>query len=253
MIGKSNIMCVLNAFVLMSICFGCGASKHSDDTDNPVQPALQILFETSNPNDGWSNSGYYVHNNMWNSASYECSQTLYAYSYNNWYVVANMNNSTGDGAVKTYPNVHKDYDNVLISSFKTITSTFAETSPHVGIYNICYDIWTNGVATPGCNEFMIWTENYNQVPAGRYVEDVTLSGRTYKVWKTSDSHYIAFMPNEIFTSSDIDLLEILKWAMSKGWLPSNSTLGQICFGVELVSTDGKNATFKFTDFSIATN
>jgi hypothetical protein len=41
--------------------------------------------------------------------------------------------------------------------------------------------------------------------------------------------------------------------MYKGWLPSNSTLGQLDFGVEIVSTNGTNATFKFTDFSITTN
>jgi hypothetical protein len=49
------------------------------------------------------------------------------------------------GAVKTCPNVHRDYNDVPIGSFNTITSTFAETSPHVGIYGVAYDIWTNGV------------------------------------------------------------------------------------------------------------
>jgi hypothetical protein len=33
-------------------------------------------------------------------------------------------------------------------------------------------------------------------------------------------------------------------------VPANSTLGQICFGVEVVSTDGKPATFRFTNFSV---
>jgi hypothetical protein len=251
MIGKRNVLCAfLSAFVLPCIFICCNNSTQSEHTDDP---ALPVLFETSDPNGGWSNGGYYVHNNMWNSASYECSETLYAYSYNNWYVVANMNNNTGDGAVKTYPNVHKDYDNVPISSFNSIMSNFAATSPHVGIYNVAYDIWANGVATPGCTEFMIWTENYHQVPAGSYVETVILGDRTYKVWKTSNNHYIAFIPTVFFTSGVMDLLEIIKWAISKGWLPSNSTLGQICFGVEIVSTDGIDAIFKFTDFSIITN
>ena len=142
---------------------------------------------------------------------YQCAETLYACSYHNWYVVANMNNNNGDGAVKTYPNVHKDYNNVPISSFKTITSTFAETSPHVGIYDVAYDIWTNGVATAGCTEFMIWTENYNQVPAGSLAATVTLGGRTYNVWKTSNNGYIAFVPTAVFTSGTVDILEIFNW------------------------------------------
>jgi hypothetical protein len=218
-----------------------------------VRACTNPSFNTGDPNGGWSNGGYYVHNNMWNCGSYACAETLYACSYHNWYVVANTNNNSGDGAVKTYPNVHKDYNNVAISTFDTITSSFAASSPHVGIYNVAYDIWTNGVATPGCTEFMIWTENYNQVPAGSLAATATLGGRTYNVWKTSSGGYIAFVPAAVFTSGTIDLLEIFKWTMSKGWLPANSTVGQICFGVEIVSTNSTKATFKFTDFSITAN
>jgi hypothetical protein len=142
-------------------------------------------------NGGWSNGGYYVHNNMWNCRKYSCSETLYACSYHSWYVVANMNNNSGDGAVKTYPNVHKDYQNVPIRSFKSITSTFATTSPHVGIYNVAYDIWTNGIATSGSTEFMIWTENFHQTPAGSRVTTATFGGRNYNVWKTANIDRLA--------------------------------------------------------------
>src|SRR5690349_2176163 len=101
--------------------------------------AADPLFMTSDPNGGWTHSGYYVHNNMWNSGKYSpCTQTLYAWSHDKWHVVARMNNKTGDGAVKTYPNVHRDYRNVPIDSFDSITSNFAETSPHVGTYNVAF-------------------------------------------------------------------------------------------------------------------
>jgi hypothetical protein len=209
------------------------------------------IFKTSATSGGWSDGGYYVHNNMWNSAYTLGPETLYACSYRNWYVVSNQTNSAG--AVKTYPNVHKDYNNVPISTFNAITSTFAETSPHVGIYNVAYDIWINGVATPGCTEIMIWNENFNQVPAGSKAATVTFGGRTYDVFKTSSSGYIAFVPTAVFTSGTVDLLEIFKWTMAQGRLPANSTLGQICFGVEIVSTNGADATFYFTDFSITSN
>jgi len=188
---------------------------------------------------------------MWNRSAGLGPQTLYACSYHNWYVVSNQTNS--GGAVKTYPNVHKDYSDVPISSFSAITSTFAATSPHVGIYDVAYDIWTNGVASSGSTEFMIWTENYNQVPAGSRVATVALGGRAYEVWKTSDNHYIAFVPTAVVTSGAVDILQIFTWTMSQGWLPANSTLGQIDFGVEIVSTNGADATFQFTDFSITTN
>jgi hypothetical protein len=204
------------------------------------------VFKTSDTNGGWATRGYYVHNNMWN-ASEGGPETLYACAYNNWYVTSTQPDST---SVKTYPNVHKDYDDVPIRSFKSITSTFAATSPHVGIYNVAYDIWTNGVASDNSTEFMIWTENYKQVPAGSKVTKVTFGGRTYDVWKTSDNSYIAFVPRAVMTSGNLNLLEFFNWTISKGWLPANSTLGQIDYGVEICSTKNRPATFNFTDFSI---
>jgi len=42
-------------------------------------PAANPIFVTSDPNGGWSEGGYYVHNNLWNSAKYSpCTSTLYA-------------------------------------------------------------------------------------------------------------------------------------------------------------------------------
>lgn len=230
-----------------------GQQKHkksAEPADHSKRDAKPV-FVTSAPNGGWSNGGYYVHNNMWNSAKYNpCTETLYAWAFDEWYVVAKMNNKTGDGAVKTYPNVHKNYKSVPISSFRSITSTFAETSPRVGIYNFAYDLWINGIATPGCTEIMIWTENLMQVPGGKYVQNADFGGRTYKVFRRSKSGYIAFVPTENFASGTLDLLEIMNWTIAKGWLSANSTLNQICFGVEIVSTDDTEATFRVTDFSI---
>ena len=48
-----------------------------------------------------------------------------------------------------HPNVHKDYSSAAVSSFSSITSTFTEVAPHVGDYEYAYDMWINGVATPG--------------------------------------------------------------------------------------------------------
>jgi len=215
--------------------------------------AADPVFVTSEPNRGWSHSGYYVHNNMWNSAKYSpCSSTLYARSYDNWHVVARMNNRKGDGAVKTYPNVHRDYPSVPIESFESITSTFAETSPRIGIYNFAYDLWINGIARPGCTEIMIWTENFKQTPGGIYVQDVTFDGRTYKLYKNPSNRYIAFVATTNFTSGTVNLLDFIKWTMAEGWLASKSSLNQICFGVEIVSTDDTDATFQVTAFSIDT-
>jgi hypothetical protein len=206
-------------------------------------------FVTSDQYGMWNQAPYFVYNDMWGISGYSVSQTLYACSYSNWYVTATMNNDNGDGHVKTYPNSHRDWDSEpAISSLQSVTSTFAETSPGTGIYEDAYDIWLNGIADSGSTEVMIWTENHGQVPSGNQVATVTLDGRSWAVWK--DGSYIAFVAGSNFTSGTMNLLTFFQWIMSQGWIPGNSTLGQVDYGAELVSTNGVPATFSFSNFTV---
>ena len=133
-------------------------------------------FTTSGSNGGVTDNGYYVHNNLWNASGYPGTKgTTQVCSYRSWNHTGTAKN-TGDGAVKTYPNVHKDYSGRTISSFSKLTSTFAATSPNAGIYNVSYDLWLNGVPN---DEVMIWTDNRKQVPGGsRFASNVSLGGHT---------------------------------------------------------------------------
>jgi hypothetical protein len=207
------------------------------------------VYHTSDPNGGWQDGAYYVTQDMWNASNYSVQQALYACSYRSWYVVANMNNDSGDGAVKTYPNVHEDFNERKISSFSSITSAFSEHGPHVGIYEYAYDIWLNGVASNGSTEVMIWNDNFHQAPSGSVQGSATFSGHGYQVWRNGS--YIAFVADSNFTAGTVDLLAVFKWIINKGWIPSTSTVGQIDYGVELVSTSGAPATFSFSNFSIS--
>jgi hypothetical protein len=202
----------------------------------------------------WFDGDFIVHNNMWNAGSYKVSQSTEACSYRSWNTTVTADDSRGDGAVKTYPNVHKDYHDWgtgrerAWSSITSLRSTFAATGPKTGIYNIAYDIWMNGV--PGNREIMIWTENHNQVPAGSRVATVTLSGISWDVWATGGNNYLAFVPKAPLASGALDLKAMIDYLIAQGRVPANSTLGQVCFGVEVVSTNGAPATFRFTDFSL---
>jgi hypothetical protein len=212
----------------------------------------------------WNSGGlgaYYADADWWAANGYNFAQKTVICSYHSWYVQATADNSTGDGAVKAYPNVHRDYHNwstgaePAISSFKTITSRFAHQSPGVGIYNVAYDVWLNGVADSGSTEVMIWTDNHLQVPAGSKVAQVSLSGQTWDVWASGSNHYLAFVPanKATLSSGTLDLLAFFKYLMSSGRLPSTSTLGQVDYGVEIVSTDAEPARWDFTDFDVSTS
>jgi hypothetical protein len=232
------------------------ASTHSVSSATPSSPAHsgscgKPQFVTSQPFGGWTDGAYYLYNNMWNVSGYSVSQTLSACSYSNWYAVADMNNDNGDGAVKTYPNVQMNFREPKISSFHSISSTFAETGPGTGIYEDAYDIWINGVASSGSTELMIWTDNVRQVPSGSVRASVALGGRTYKVWKSGS--YIAFVADANFSAGSMNLLQFFDWVIEQGWIPASSTLGQVDYGAEIVSTNSVPATFTFTNFSVATS
>ena len=226
---------------------GGGAGPRSCTNAPHVLP-----LDPSNPQDGITLGNFYVDTDTWNVATYQVTQTMYVCDYNNWYVVASMDNDTGDGAVKTYPNVHQDFGSApALSSFSVLASSFAHAGPHVGIYEFAYDIWLNGVASSGSTEVMIWTDNFNQVPSGSVQETASFDGQSYHVYKSGS--YIAFVETTNVTSGTVNLLAFFNHIIAKGWIPSTSTLGAIDYGVELVSTGGADATFAVTEFSLTSS
>ncbi len=219
-------------------------------------------FTIMGPNGQANSGGYFIRADAWNTDAGPGPETIYACSYSSWNVVANEPSTL---AVKAYPDVQMDFQasgavdgtGVPISSFTSITSTFAETSPHVGVYDDAYDIFVNSntLVGPGTTEIMIWVENYGQPFAGSKVASaVSLGNRTYDVYFEADNgnggHYIAFVANVDFTSGTVDILSFLDYAIQQSWIPATAPLNQICFGVEISETSGGTSTFEFTDFSI---
>ena len=222
-----------------------------------TNPSHVIPMNPSDPQDGISIGSFYLTNDTWSVDGYNVAQTMYICDYNNWYVTATMDNNNGDGAVKTYPNVHQDFNEPAISSFHTVSSSFAETGPHVGIYEYAYDIWLNGVASSSATELMIWNDNFGQTPAGtKQTSAFTSGGRTYDVYRNGSGggQYVAFVDRQNTTSGTVNLLDFFNYLMStKGWLSTTSTIGQIDYGAELVSTNGQPATFQVNNFSLTAN
>jgi len=190
---------------------------------------------------------------MWNIGGYQVSQKMTACNYNDWYVDAKMNNSSGDGAVKTYPHVGKTYgewgnkaNQPKVSSFASIVSSFDSTPPDGGIWDASYDLWLND----GNIEVMVWNHNSNQTPAGSVRGQVTQDGHVYDVWK-SDNDYFAFVPRDNFDAGTVDLKAKVDYMKSRGWVGSRVKLVQIEYGIEFVSTGNVTKRFEVNDFSIS--
>jgi hypothetical protein len=247
-----RLLPVLTVISLVALLVGLGAS--SADAKGFARPCKHPSFVTSDTNGGQTFGKYYVHNNMWNASAYNVSETLKACSAGNWYVSARADNNSGDGAVKTYPNVHRDYNGRTLGSFRSISSTFASRSPHVGIYDGAYDIWMNGIASSGSTEVMIWTDNYRQRPSGNVVaKHLHFSGRTWKLFATDDHGYLAFKPRRPLHHGTVAIKKRLAYLVSNGYLKKGSTVDQICFGYEIVSTGGTFHRFKIDRFSVTSS
>lgn len=253
--------CLLPTLGLVALSVGCGASGAAarSDTGSLARPCQDPVFVTT----GWEGHSlgrYYADSDMWNAGGYDVWQRMRVCSAGNWSVTAQADNSRGDGAVKTYPNVHRDYHNwstghePRIGTFSSITTRFASRSPHAGIYDGAYDIWLDGVADSGSTELMIWTDNHRQVPAGHVVRrGLRFSHRTWKLWATGDHHYLALVPGTPLGHGRIDVRKRLSYLVAHGYLRRGATLGQVCFGYEIVSTKGTARRFKIDRFSVTSS
>jgi hypothetical protein len=250
----------LGLLLALGLVVGSGTSGGAHaEASSLARPCRHPVFVTT----GWEGQGlgrYYADSDMWNASGYDVSQRMRVCSHGNWSVSVSADDSSGDGAVKTYPNVHRDYHDwstghePRISGFTTITTRFASRSPGAGIYDGAYDIWLNGVADSGSTELMIWTDNHRQTPAGSVVrKGLRFSHRTWKLWATDDHRYLALVPGKPLGHGAINLRRRFADLVARGLLPRRSTLGQVCFGYELVSTNGTTRRFKIDRFSVTSS
>ena len=208
-------------------------------------------------NTGCNVGSYYLYDNQWNCGSgsgnacgpesaYGCANSDGTVSW-----VTTSNQPKGNTAVLTYPAMQDNFgSSPALNSFTAISSTFTETSPHLGDYEVAWDCWFNNNA----NEFMVWVDTYNQVPAGpKVATGVSLGGRTYDIyWAPSGGGggTVSFYATTNFTSGTVNLLQLFNYGVSNGWLPSSSKLNQISFGTEVCSTNGTSATWTVSDYSV---
>ncbi|MFO7191298.1 MULTISPECIES: hypothetical protein [Thermocrispum] len=197
---------------------------------------------------------YYGGPNVWNDNG-TVSHNMAVCSFSSWYVEAAATDA-GDGAVLSYPNVHKDWHDwnsgaePSLDSFERIPTRFAHEAPDVGAWNFAYDVWINGVGNgPGTTELMIWTQYQDQRPAGDLRDTVTVGDTEWELWATDDDEIVSFVATEPMTSGELDIKQFTDHLVSSGMLKDGSTLGQIGYGVEIVDTAGQQR-FDVTDFQV---
>ena len=101
---------------------------------------------------------------------------------------------------------------------------------------------------------MIWTQNHGQTPGGSLLaSDIKISGLSWDLYASSDNSYIAFVPSDgrAYPSGTLDLTAFFNYLIHGGQVASTSTLSQIDYGVEVVSTGGGTVRYNVTNFQVS--
>jgi hypothetical protein len=235
------------------------------------------------PGEYYTDSNIYGNNNMSYVANAvpflisNVSQTLTAYSPENWHVVTSIPN--GNTSVVAAPQTRVDlFDTnggkaIPLSSFPSLYSSFAESmqnNPGVA-YNASYDVWGGDANISATKyEMMIWYDQKLRGNCGGATKLATTSfggahGAPVQNWTlcrngsaTATSEFIWYLSdasgnvvNE--TSGTVDILPFSQYMVSHGYYPSNYGLTQVVFGTEICSSGNAPATFTVTKFTLSAN
>jgi hypothetical protein len=200
-----------------------------------------------------------VGNDMWNDIS-GSSQTLHVTNPGDWSVTANM--PAGNTAVVSYPSLGANYgvgsgaEGIPLSSFTSIYSSFSEdmnANSQTSAW-AAYDIWLPSASEGKSNEVMIQHDFANN-GACTAVASATFGGSggvPVQKWNLCQygSELIWKLTGGNEQSGTVDILAMLNWLVSHGYLPTDSTLGLVGYGWEICSTGGQNETFQVSNFSL---
>ncbi|MBA8826351.1 hypothetical protein FHX42_003727 [Saccharopolyspora lacisalsi] len=179
----------------------------------------------------WSDGGYTVRNNIWDSGA--GPQTIWANSYGNWGVSADHPDT---GGVKAYPHSGRIIDKRL-SELNSLKSSFDVSVPADGSYATAYDIWCDDYGY----EIMLWANQNGPVgPIGSQRATVSVGGHSWDVYKGSNGSnaVFSFVRNGDANAGTVDIKAVLNWIADRGWFSDDVSVQDVQFGFEITSSSG---------------
>jgi hypothetical protein len=250
------------ALVAMLIA-GCGIAAPGRPT--PAGCTTSAQKGTCGPYDDYpqitgTTSSTYVNNNVWNPIT-GWRQALSVTNPGRWRVTANI--PAGNTAVVSYPSVGGNYGqtndtSTPLSDYASIYSSFSENMNATSKTSAwaAYDIWLGqGTSANWSGEVMIQHDFANN---GACTFEATASfggsdGVPVQTWNLCQfgSELVWKLPSDE-TAGSVDILAMLRWLVTHGYLPPSSGLWAIGYGWEICSTGGVNENFQVNHFSITT-
>jgi hypothetical protein len=189
------------------------------------------------------------------------SQTLTSTNGSSWYVSADIGTSTHQ---MSYPYTDQGYAGEAVSSFTNIVGTVNETTPHnssteeqVGFliylnnyanqieiqHDIVHSSQCNGTTPVDTNvsfggSYGVQTESW----------DLCYNGSTY-YWQIDGNGASSYG----FSSGSVELISMIKYLESNGYLPSSSTISDVRYGFIIYTTTSTQETFTLSSYSLINN
>jgi hypothetical protein len=262
---RRTLFSMLIAAVIAAV-IGITISLNSFATTPPPACTTSALKGSCGPYNSYpqitgTTSSTHIGNNVWNPIT-GSNQTLTASSPGSWQVTANL--PAGHTGVVSYPSIGANYGQIndtptQLSSFSSIYSSFGENMNATSQSSAwaAYDIWLGqGTSASATNEVMI-QQDFAKNGACTAVATATFGGAggvPVQKWNLCQfgSELVWKLPtNE--QAGTVDILGMLTWLMTNGYLPQNTGLWSIGYGWEICSTGGLNETFQVSSFSITTS
>ncbi len=212
----------------------------------------------------WGNNKYYIFNNSWGSSS----------AGSGWWESIYYNNDTDMGwtwdwktanpyNVKAYPSIVSGWHwtngyttgsglPARIWDNKNVNTSVNYSISATGTYNAAYDLWfhnTNNALNNSrpTDELMIWLNNTNAGPAGSFIENVTIGGTSWKVYKgfindsaTTGWNVYSYVRSSNTSSTSLNLRDFINHVVySKSWMSNSKYLSSVQFGSEIFTGTGQ--------------
>jgi hypothetical protein len=251
--NKSSFFLSLLAtlFVLACSSFARGSCVTSASTGTCGPYSDSQITESTGDNT-------YVDQDVWGGVTW--SQTLTATSPSSWYVSANIAASTSR---VSFPYTYQLFNGEAVSSFTNIVAAFNETSDHSSSTEeqAGFDIYLNNWG----NEIQIQHDMVNTAQCGGTTPVATgvNFGGSYGVPTESwdlchNGVYYWQLPKGSSntygeSSGSVDLIAMIKYLETNGYLPSSSTMTEVSYGFIIDTTSATTKTFTVNSLSITNN
>jgi hypothetical protein len=259
--SKSIFSFSLLATLIMFACSSLAWSSCVTSSDTGQCPASGAYPQSSSFSES-NGSNTYVQNGV--TGGYGISpetQTLTANSGSSWSVSSDFGTSTHQLA---YPETEQNYNGEAVSSFTNIVGTVNETTPHnsntgeeVGFflylnnYGNTIEIQHDIVNESQCNGTtpvktgISFGGSYG-VPTNSW--DLCYNGSFY-YWQYDGNGASSYG----FSSGSVELISMIKYLETNGYLPSSSTVTMVEYGFMIYTTKSNQETFTVNNYTLINN